>query len=564
MLQDLSVNLEEEDTLIGNYRLLKTLGKGNFAKVKLAQHILTGKEVAVKIIEKNEQNSSSLQKLSREVTIMKGLNHPNIVQLYEVMETEKTLYIAMEYASGGELFEYLVAHGSMAEKEARAKFRQIVSAVQYCHQKYIVHRDLKLENLLLDAEMNIKISDFGFSSELSFGEKLHTFCGSPPYAAPELFQGQEYDGPAVDVWSLGVILYTMVTGSLPFVGEDLKELREQVLSGKYNIPLHMSVECENLLRKCLVLNSSQRGTLEHIMRDMWMNIDHEQELGPYKEPLPNCMDPWRTDLMVSMGYTREEIHDSLIGQKYDEVMATYLLLSNKTCNLEGNTSTLRPQPSVNLNNSFSLSLSHQIKPPIPANPRQRSFSEPALPTWKKASIIADMPASTLPGLEWKDNSPVPSMNSELSVSASHSQGQQGATGSCFNFIQKQFCFRFARNNMDVPENKELVVIFKPQEAKSHSLKFTWRMKKTSSMEPQEMMQEICQVLDANACEWDLNKDYELFCMHGTPGQEDFVQWRVEVCRLPFLSLNRVKMERISGTSRAFKTIASKIIKELNF
>lgn len=129
---------------------------------------------------------------------MKMLDHPNIVKLYQVIETEKTLYLVMEYASGGEVFDYLVSHGRMKEKEARAKFRQIVSAVQYCHQKRIIHRDLKAENLLLDSEMNIKIADFGFSNEFQPGEKLDTFCGSPPYAAPELFQGKKYDGPEVD------------------------------------------------------------------------------------------------------------------------------------------------------------------------------------------------------------------------------------------------------------------------------------------------------------------------------------------------------------------------------
>ncbi|TDH04577.1 hypothetical protein EPR50_G00134200 [Perca flavescens] len=212
----------DEQPHIGNYRLLKTIGKGNFAKVKLARHILTGKEVAIKIIDKTQLNPTSLQKLFREVRIMKGLNHPNIVQLFEVIETDKTLYLIMEYASGGEVFDYLVSHGRMKEVEARAKFRQIVSAVHYCHTKNIVHRDLKAENLLLDADANIKIADFGFSNEFTLGNKLDTFCGSPPYAAPELFQGKKYDGPEVDVWSLGVILYTLVSGSLPFDGQNLK------------------------------------------------------------------------------------------------------------------------------------------------------------------------------------------------------------------------------------------------------------------------------------------------------------------------------------------------------
>ncbi|XP_074751460.1 MAP/microtubule affinity-regulating kinase 4 isoform X5 [Athene noctua] len=286
--------------------------------------------VAIKIIDKTQLNPTSLQKLFREVRIMKGLNHPNIVKLFEVIETEKTLYLVMEYASAGEVFDYLVSHGRMKEKEARAKFRQIVSAVHYCHQKNIVHRDLKAENLLLDADANIKIADFGFSNEFTLGSKLDTFCGSPPYAAPELFQGKKYDGPEVDIWSLGVILYTLVSGSLPFDGHNLKELRERVLRGKYRVPFYMSTDCENILRRFLVLNPAKRCTLEQIMKDKWINIGYEgDELKPYKEPEEDFGDTKRIEVMVGMGYTREEIKESLSNQKYNEVTATYLLLGRK-------------------------------------------------------------------------------------------------------------------------------------------------------------------------------------------------------------------------------------------
>ncbi|PIO39613.1 hypothetical protein AB205_0028500, partial [Aquarana catesbeiana] len=288
----------DEQPHIGNYRLLKTIGKGNFAKVKLARHVLTGKEVAVKIIDKTQLNSSSLQK--------------------------------------------------------------IVSAVQYCHQKFIVHRDLKAENLLLDSDMNIKIADFGFSNEFTFGNKLDTFCGSPPYAAPELFQGKKYDGPEVDVWSLGVILYTLVSGSLPFDGQNLKELRERVLRGKYRIPFYMSTDCENLLKKFLILNPSKRGTLEQIMRDRWMNVGHEDdELKPYIDPVPDYKDPKRTELMVTMGYSREEIQDSLVNQKYNEVMATYLLLGYKSSELDNDNMTLKPRPPPDITNSTAPSPAHK-------------------------------------------------------------------------------------------------------------------------------------------------------------------------------------------------------------
>ncbi|XP_049291784.1 MAP/microtubule affinity-regulating kinase 3-like isoform X16 [Anopheles funestus] len=337
---------------IGKYKLLKTIGKGNFAKVKLAKHVPTNKEVAIKIIDKTQLNPSSLQKLYREVRIMKMLDHPNIVKLFQVIETEKTLYLVMEYASGGEVFDYLVAHGKMKEKEARAKFRQIVSAVQYCHQKRIIHRDLKAENLLLDSEMNIKIADFGFSNEFTPGSKLDTFCGSPPYAAPELFQGRKYDGPEVDVWSLGVILYTLVSGSLPFDGATLKELRERVLRGKYRIPFYMSTDCEVLLKKFLVLNPSKRANLETIMKDKWMNMGYEDdELKPYVEPLPDLKDQKRigkTEALVAMGYNRQDIEDSLANTMYDDVFATYLLLGRKSTDSESDGS--RSGSSLSLRN----------------------------------------------------------------------------------------------------------------------------------------------------------------------------------------------------------------------
>ncbi|XP_074862016.1 serine/threonine-protein kinase MARK2 isoform X9 [Carettochelys insculpta] len=671
-----SATSTDEQPHIGNYRLLKTIGKGNFAKVKLARHVLTGKEVAVKIIDKTQLNSSSLQKLFREVRIMKVLNHPNIVKLFEVIETEKTLYLVMEYASGGEVFDYLVAHGRMKEKEARAKFRQIVSAVQYCHQKFIVHRDLKAENLLLDADMNIKIADFGFSNEFTFGNKLDTFCGSPPYAAPELFQGKKYDGPEVDVWSLGVILYTLVSGSLPFDGQNLKELRERVLRGKYRIPFYMSTDCENLLKKFLILNPSKRGTLEQIMKDRWMNVGHEDdELKPYMEPLPDYKDPRRTELMVSMGYTREEIQESLVGQKYNEVMATYLLLGYKNSELDNDNVTLKPRPPAELANSSAPSPSHKVQRSVSANPKQRRFSDqvPALPTstsyskktqsnnaenkrpeeereaGRKASSTVKVPASPLTGLDRKKSTPTPSTNSVLSTSTNrsrnspmlertslgqnsiqngkdstapqrvpvaspsahnissaipertnfprgvssrstfhagqlrqvrdqqnlpynmppaspsgNSQGRRGASGSIFSkftskFVRRNVSFRFARRPHMVGGDKERD---ENREAKPRSLRFTWSMKTTSSMEPNEMMKEIRKVLDANSCQCELQEKYMLLCMHGAPGHDSFVQWEMEVCKLPRLSLNGVRFKRITGTSMAFKNIASKVANEL--
>ncbi|VDP43244.1 unnamed protein product [Schistosoma margrebowiei] len=232
----------------------------------------------------------------------------------------------------------------MKEREARAAFRQIVSAVEYCHQKKIVHRDLKsrtlqlsiqfsivfqAENLLFDGYFNIKLADFGFSNLFDGSKKLDTFCGSPPYAAPELFQGRKYDGPEVDVWSLGVILYTLVSGSLPFDAQHLKDLQERVLRGKYRVPFYMSTDCEALLRKLLVLNPAKRVTLRNVMSDKWLNIGYEDNiLKPYTEPPPDYNDTERLEIMRIMGYRPDDVREALIKQSFNNVTAIYLLLAD--------------------------------------------------------------------------------------------------------------------------------------------------------------------------------------------------------------------------------------------
>ncbi|XP_061097388.1 MAP/microtubule affinity-regulating kinase 3-like isoform X4 [Conger conger] len=694
----------DEQPHVGNYRLLKTIGKGNFAKVKLARHILTGREVAIKIIDKTQLNPTSLQKLFREVRIMKILNHPNIVKLFEVIETEKTLYLVMEYASGGEVFDYLVAHGRMKEKEARAKFRQIVSAVQYCHQKHIVHRDLKAENLLLDADMNIKIADFGFSNEFTLGSKLDTFCGSPPYAAPELFQGKKYNGPEVDVWSLGVILYTLVSGSLPFDGQNLKELRERVLRGKYRIPFYMSTDCENLLKRFLVLNPTKRGTLEQIMKDRWINAGcEEEELKPFIEPELDITDQKRIDIMVGLGYSREEIQESLARMKYDEITATYLLLGRKSSELEAsdtcsssNLSLAKPRPNSELNNGQSPShlkvqrgvsssqkqrrYSDQVGPSIPsgtgypkrsqtstadndlkeegvAQPRKSNSpllgnannpNKADIPDRKKGtstlssntggmtrrntyvcsernasdrhSVIQNgkenstaTPAaqrnpgasthsvggatppdrlrfprgtasrSTFHGGQLRERRTATYNGPPASPTLSHdatplSQSRTRASSNLFTKLtskltRRNMSFRFTKRVPEFERNGRFEGSSRnvsgsgdpkedSRESKPRSLRFTWSMRTTSSMEPGDMMREIRKVLDANNCDYEQRERFLLLCVHGDGHAESLVQWEMEVCKLPRLSLNGVRFKRISGTSIAFKNIASKIANEL--
>jgi len=317
---------------VGFYEIEKTIGRGNFAVVKLAKHRITKTEVAIKIIDKSQLDSTNLAKVYREVEIMKLVNHPNIVKLYQVMETKSMLYLVSEYAPRGEIFEYIACHGRMSERVARQKFWQIILAVEYCHARRVVHRDLKAENLLLDNNMNIKIADFGFSNFWSPSSQLTTWCGSPPYAAPEVFEGAKYLGPEIDIWSLGVVLYVLVCGALPFDGASLQSLRDRVLSGRFRIPFFMSSDCESLIRRILVLDPQKRFTLQQIKSHCWMQAE-----VPHCPPVVAQSSPSEKEtineqilrLMQSLGIDPTRTKESIIKDSYDHHAAIYFLLSDK-------------------------------------------------------------------------------------------------------------------------------------------------------------------------------------------------------------------------------------------
>lgn len=185
---------------IGQYVLGRTIGEGTFGKVKIGTHNLTNEKVAVKILEKERiKDIADIERVAREIHILKLIRHPNIIQLYEIIETPVKLFLIMEYASGGELFDYIVTQHRVKEPEACKFFQQILSGIEYIHKLGIVHRDLKPENLLLDDNKNIKIVDFGLSNTYKDNETLNTACGSPCYAAPEMIAGKEYHGLKVDI-----------------------------------------------------------------------------------------------------------------------------------------------------------------------------------------------------------------------------------------------------------------------------------------------------------------------------------------------------------------------------
>ncbi|KAF2485346.1 kinase-like domain-containing protein [Neohortaea acidophila] len=305
---------------LGQYNVVKTLGEGSFGKVKLAIHQSTGQKVALKIISRRKLVTRDMAgRVEREIQYLQLLRHPHIIKLYTVITMPNEIVMVLEYA-GGELFDYIVQHGKMAEDKARKFFQQIVCAVEYCHRHKIVHRDLKPENLLLDEQLNVKIADFGLSNIMTDGNFLKTSCGSPNYAAPEVISGKLYAGPEVDVWSCGVILYVLLVGRLPFDDDYIPALFKKIAQGNYNVPSYLSSGAVRLIRKMLQVNPMQRITIQEIRQDPWFTKDLPEYLTPpVEEFIETGIDPNKAidprDLAKGKPVVvQEKLHQSVVGK----------------------------------------------------------------------------------------------------------------------------------------------------------------------------------------------------------------------------------------------------------
>ncbi|KAI8139168.1 hypothetical protein BJV82DRAFT_673027 [Fennellomyces sp. T-0311] len=254
-------------TVVGCYSIGETIGEGTYGKVKLGVHQITGKRVAIKKISKQHAPL-----MAREIHHHRQLRHPNIITLFEILSTESAIFIVSEYCPNGELFDLLTESGRFTEQRAQAFFRQLVDAIRYCHERNIVHRDLKLENILLDADQNAKICDFGFARHADDKQLLDTFCGSLAYSAPEVISQKRYTGPETDIWSLGIILYTLLAGELPFDDDSEIVMRRKIIALDYHLPSYFSSEARDLIENILKLDPKERLTMDQIVNHPWLTM----------------------------------------------------------------------------------------------------------------------------------------------------------------------------------------------------------------------------------------------------------------------------------------------------
>uniref|UniRef100_A0A3B3Q814 Serine/threonine-protein kinase BRSK2-like n=1 Tax=Paramormyrops kingsleyae TaxID=1676925 RepID=A0A3B3Q814_9TELE len=390
--KELSVTLSAQ--YVGPYRLEKTLGKGQTGLVKLGIHCITGQKVAIKIVNREKLSESVLMKVEREIAILKLIEHPHVLKLHDVYENNKYLYLVLEHVSGGELFDYLVKKGRLTPKEARKFFRQIISALDFCHNHSICHRDLKPENLLLDEKNNIRIADFGMAS-LQVGDSLlETSCGSPHYACPEVIRGEKYDGRKADVWSCGVILFALLVGALPFDHDNLRQLLEKVKSGLFHMPHFIPPDCQALLKGMIEVNAEKRLTLEAIQKHAWY-------LGGRNEPCPEqppprrvCirritslteLDPDVLESMHSLGCFRDRVklaRDLQCDEDNQEKMIYYLLLDRKERYPSCEDEDLPPRNDIGegvpASSRTFVSVCRALRPPGPADPPRKRVDSPML------------------------------------------------------------------------------------------------------------------------------------------------------------------------------------------
>ncbi|KAL1764705.1 sperm motility kinase W [Sigmodon hispidus] len=381
----------QKKSLKSQYKILITIGQGAFGTVKLAYHRLTNTLVAIKVLENNEKQ---LRYILSEIAILERVHHPNIIRLFQIVTTSAYFNIITEYAPGGDLFQLIMEKGKLQEQEAQKIFGQMVSAIKYCHNLDIVHRDIKPQNILLDAEGDVKLIDFGLAKRCRSGTIFKGRCGTKSYNAPELVLGEFYNGKKADVWSLGVVLYFITIGHHPFKRSSTKETDERIITGTYEVPSHISGQLENLIHQMMTVAPERRPSIDDLQELPWV-IKYGDKIPSDRHPDSNIL-----GILSDLGFDTNAVLKSLKKREYDEVMGTYLIIQEQVrkgfeLNFNISTKPVNPSPAPSHSPVHSFASTFDLKrrasePTI--SPSQHHPPVVPKPSGQKLARNASMPS----------------------------------------------------------------------------------------------------------------------------------------------------------------------------
>ncbi|KAM6327885.1 maternal embryonic leucine zipper kinase isoform 7-T9 [Alca torda] len=533
----LRMALGDYEEILKYYELHETIGTGGFAKVKLAQHLLTGEKVAIKIMDKLALGDD-LPRVKIEIDAMKNLSHQHICQLYHVIETSEKMFMVLEYCPGGELFDYIISKDRLSEEEARVFFRQIVSAIAYVHSQGYAHRDLKPENLLIDEEHNLKLIDFGLCAKPKGGldNRLNTFCGSPAYAAPELIQGKAYIGSEADIWSMGVLLYALLCGFLPFDDNSLMAVYRRITRGKYSIPKWLSPGSTLLINQMLQVDPKKRITVKHLLSHPWL-------MQGYSDAVQ-----WQSKYPHSR-------HDAqLYGTEFTlSTPVTRKVASEKHENKE------------NVDTESALRNEMPFALPAPTTPFAKSQIETQVqtipfqaPVFKERQFTAVTPIKKPTNPTNTDELAAAEVlpkrrchSGELDLNVAHvSRSQKKRKAKIFGSFERGLDKVIT---MLTPSKKKRCTRDCPRKLKAH-----YNVTTTQLLNPDQLLNEIIAILSRKHVEY-VQKGYTLKCQTRSDFGEVTMKFELEVCQLSKTELVGIRRQRLKGDAWAYKRLVEDVL-----
>uniref|UniRef100_A0A8D0L759 Maternal embryonic leucine zipper kinase n=1 Tax=Sphenodon punctatus TaxID=8508 RepID=A0A8D0L759_SPHPU len=591
--------VDDYEELLKYYDLYETVGTGGFAKVKVARHLLTGEKVAVKIMDKVALGDD-LPRVKTEIDAIKNLSHQHICRLYHVIETSKKIFMVLDYCPGGELFDYIISKDRLSEEEARIFFRQIVSAIAYVHSQGYAHRDLKPENLLIDADHDLKLIDFGLFAKPKGGldYQLSTCCGSPAYAAPELIQGKAYIGSEADIWSMGVLLYALLCGFLPFDDDNVMALYKKIMRGKYDTPRWLSPSSILLLHQMLQVEPKKRITVKHLLNHPWLMQGYSYAVQwQSKYPLGHLDEDCVTELSVFHKHSRQSMAELISEWKYDQVSATYLLLQSKKTH--GKPVRLRPSslteyacftPSRELKVSLRLlycamlayllvSLTSQSKPQMLSD--SEIFTPPPTPVTRRAAAkkcenkenldtkmtvqsteLFMLPAPKSPARGKNETRILATPNHALPAEGMCHSVEVDLNQAHIDSAQKRRgakMFGSLERGLD-----KVITMLTPSKRKGptrdgpRKLRAHYNVTTTNLLNPDQLLTEIIAVLPKKHVEY-VQKGYKLKCQTQSDFGKVTMQFELEVCQLSKPESVGIRRQRLKGDAWVYKRLVEDIL-----